>query len=60
MAWVFLSRYRMLPFLRILLLLWLAFNPILSNVLLVLGLADSVFPIRERLAPRPVAVEAES
>jgi len=29
-------------------------------VLLILGLLDSVFPIRERLAPRPVAAEAES
>ena len=59
-GWVFLSRYRMFPIFRILLLLWLAFNPILSNGLLILGLLDSVFPIRERLAPRPVVAEAES
>ncbi len=55
----FLGRYRLHRALRVLLLLWLAFNPLFSNLLLILGLVDSIFPLRERLARRAAPAEVK-
>jgi len=59
-GWVLLGRYRMSPILRIIVLSLLVFNPIFGFLFLFLGLIDSVFPLRERLGPRPAVVGAES
>jgi uncharacterized protein YybS (DUF2232 family) len=58
-GWVFLGRYRLHRALRVLLLLWLTFNPIFSNLLLIVGLVDSVFPLRERLGRRAAPAEVK-
>ena len=58
-GWVFLGRYRLHRALRVLLLLWLTFNPIFSNLLLIVGLVDSIFPLRERLGRRAAPAEVK-
>jgi len=56
-TWVLLGRYTV-PAIRILLLAFFLFNPFFSMLILILGLADSAFPLRERFGPRPVLPEA--
>jgi uncharacterized protein YybS (DUF2232 family) len=51
-GWVFLSRYRMHRLLRLFIIGSLVFNPIFGYLFLLLGLVDSVFPLRERLGAR--------
>jgi hypothetical protein len=56
-AWVLLGRYTTVAALRITVLAFLLLNPLLSRLLFLLGMADSVFPVRERFGPRPAASE---
>ena len=56
-AWVLLGRYTSVAALRIIVLLFVLVNPLLSRLLFLLGLADSIFPLRERFGPRPAASE---
>lgn len=50
-AWVALRRYILLPFLRVVILLFVVLNPVLGVVVTLAGMADSVFRLRERLDP---------
>lgn len=59
-AWVMLRRYISVPGLRVMVLAFLMLNPLLSRLVFLLGLADSVFPLRERFAPRPAASEGKA
>lgn len=59
-AWVLLGRYMGAPGLRVVVLAFLLLNPFLSRLVFLVGLADSVFPLRERFGPRPAAFEGKA
>ncbi|HEV8339264.1 MAG TPA: DUF2232 domain-containing protein [bacterium] len=59
-AWVLLGRYTSVAALRIMVLVFLLVNPLLSRLLFLLGLADSVFPLRERFGPRRAVTEGRA
>lgn len=59
-AWVLLGRYSIAPALRFFVLAFFLFNPLLGPVVLLLGLADAVFFLRERFATRPAATGGEA
>jgi len=50
-AWVLLKRYVVMKMIRVFILVLIIFNPLLGYLAMLLGMAESVFLIRERVAP---------
>lgn len=59
-AWVLLGRYIRVPAMRVLILAFAFLNPLLGYLIMLMGMAESVFRLRERFAAPRAAAEAES
>lgn len=59
-GWVWLGGRSVAPAARIVLLLLVLFNPLMGPLVTLVGMADSIFRLRARWMPRPVATGGEA